>query len=300
MNENLSLSRETQQIIKGLVPQPTEISFALIDLSQDMPQIAGFNLDTFLYPASVWKVFIAAEILRKADAGILDLVAEVDIASQDKDGKDIQFFPSGSKTDHRPVLQIGDKLTIGYLVDLMLTRSDNVASNALMSIAGREDINDRIILANGWNGSEVPNEHVACLKAQPTYQFSKVTVSTARHFAELFYKIETGELVNGAVSKNLKRYMQNSNHGSRADLYIPEFESYYRKGGWLEIDERQNGDTTENAVIRWVNDAGVVRGQNSHYVISMLTRTNSKEPTIKFPVEDFSRKVYQLMESRLE
>lgn len=298
MKENKSLSDEINKIIASLSPQPTEMSFALIDLSEHVPQIAGFNLDKFIYPASVWKIFIAAEILRKASLGTLDLASDMAVMSQEKNGLDIQFFPSGSKTDHRPLLQAGDRAPIGYLVDLMLTRSDNVASNALVSVARREDINNHIILANGWNGSEVTSEHVAYLKSLRSYQFSKIMVSTARHLAEFFYGIETGKLVNEAVSHKLKEYMRKSNHGDRAGLYIHEFESYYRKGGWLEIDKRQNGEAADDAVIRWVNDAGVVKGHNSHYVIAMLTRTDAKEPTVKFPTEDFSRKIYRLMESR--
>lgn len=298
MNENLSLSREIQKIIEGLTPQPTEMSFALIDLSEETVRIAGFNMDQFIYPASVWKVFIAAEIMRKVENGVLNRANEVEIVASNKSDGDIQFFPSGSKSDHRPALQIGDRVSIGYLVDLMLTRSDNVASNVLMRIASREDINTHIILANGWNGSEVTNAHVASLLAQPTYQFSKVTLSTARHLAELLYKIETDQLVNEGASRSLKGLMKCTAEASRADLYLPEFKSYYRKGGWLEIDESQNGDTTDDAVIRWVNDAGVVKGANSHYAVAMLTRTNSRLPAVTFPIEDFSRKIYQFMESR--
>jgi len=167
-----------------------------------------------------------------------------------------------------------------------------MASNALVSLVGLEDINEHIILANGWKGSEVSDAHVSKLKAQPTYQFSKVTVSTARHLAELFYLIETDRLVSVWVSERLKDYMHKWNRAGRTGLWIPEFEDYYRKGGWLEIVD------PPAPTLRWINDAGVVKGQNSHYVVVVLTLTESVSSEVQFQIDSFSRKVFHHMETK--
>ena len=39
--------------------------------------------------------------------------------------------------DPRPLLKNGDTVTINYLLDLMITRSDNTAANCLIDIAKR-------------------------------------------------------------------------------------------------------------------------------------------------------------------
>ena len=40
-----------------------QISLAVIDLTADLPRFGGVNYDNFIYPASVYKMYVAAEIL---------------------------------------------------------------------------------------------------------------------------------------------------------------------------------------------------------------------------------------------
>lgn len=298
------------KIARYFAPRHGELSFAVIDLARmtasEEFEVMGFNMDAFLYPASIWKVFIAAEILRKIELGILKSEDAVTVLKDEDLTVDIKFFPTGSKADHRPMLQVGESVSIDYLLDLMLTRSDNNASNTLLYLAKRNDINEHIILANGWKGSDVTDEHVASLKSQKDYQYSKVTVSCARHLAELMAKIETGTLVSPWVSEKLKAYMQQWNGKGRTGLAIPEFKKYYRKGGWLEINRYKYGFwnavrnyfVKNDAVIRWVNDAGVVEGDRSKYAIAILTQTKSRWPWIQFPLKAFSRRIYRYMEQQ--
>ena len=54
--------------------------------------------------------------------------------------------------DPRPLLKDGDTVTINYLLDLMITRSDNSAANCLIDVATRDSIN-KTMHENGWMGS---------------------------------------------------------------------------------------------------------------------------------------------------
>lgn len=305
MKENLELSREIEKIIKSLKPVPARISFAIINLRTSEPEISGYNLDEFVYPASIYKIFIAAEILRQVDTGQRKLEDLIEIKNPNEVDKDNpKFFPESIHRDYRPLLKTGEKVTIDYLLDLMLTRSDNTASNVLMDVASRENINDHIVLSNGWRGSEVTRKFLNRLKEEKEYRLSKITVSNARHLADFFYKVETGHLVNPWISGKLKEYMLRWNRDGRKGLYIREFRSYYRKGGWLEINgykwnvyrglkfAYQKG----YAVTRYNGDVGVVAGKNSHYAIAVLTLIKTKWPWVKFPMKEFSRKIYMLME----
>ena len=195
-------------------------------------------------------------------------------------------------------------MTINYLLDLVFSRSDNTASNILMDIAKREDINNHIILPNGWNGSEVTRKFINRLKEEKEYRISKITVSNARHLAEFFYKVEREELVNQWVSEKSKEYMHNWNRGGRTGLYIPKFLDYYRKGGWLEVNGYKinlwsaikNVWKKGHAINKWSNDAGVVTGKKSHYAIALLTLTQSPWPWTNFPLKSFSKQIHELME----
>lgn len=305
MKENQKVSNQLQAIVGSIFPRPAEISLAVIDLKTS--EIAGVNLDHFIYPASIYKIFIAAEILRQVDSGqrkLEDLIEIRDVNEVDKDNP--RLFPKSTHRDHRPLLKTGEKVSLDYLLDLMLTRSDNTASNVLMDVADRENINNHIILPNGWNGSEVTRKFLDRLKEEKEYRVSKITVSSARHLVEFFNKVENNQLVNPWVSQKLKEYMLKWRRDGRKGLNLQEFKSYYRKGGWLEINGYKwnvwrgikSAYQKGIAIIRYNGDAGVVLGKNSHYAIAVLTITKTKWPWVKFPMRRLSKEIYQIMESR--
>ncbi len=307
MRENKELTLALTKIVKKV--NVNEISLALINLKTPEPEIAGVNMEHFIYPASIYKVFVASEVLRQIDTGqrkLEDLIEISDVNEVDKDNP--RFFPKSTHRDHRPLLKAGEKVTIDYLLDLMLTRSDNTASNVLIDLVGRENINTNIILPNGWSGSDVTRKFLNRLKEEGEYRVSKITVSNAKHLAELFYKIETNQLVNENVSQKLKGYMLKWNRDGRKGLYIPEFKDYYRKGGWLEINGYKwniwrgikSAYQKGVAIIRYSGDAGVVTGSNSRYAIAVLTLIKTKYPWVKFPMKKLSKEVYNLMEKLRE
>ncbi|MCX6703445.1 MAG: serine hydrolase [Candidatus Zambryskibacteria bacterium] len=305
MKENLKLSQKIKEIVESLSLRPQEISVAIIDLKGSEPQIAGFNTDHFIYPASIYKVFVAAEILRQIDVEERKLEDVVLISSLNEVDTNVRFFPKSTHKDYRPLLKKGETVTLDYLLDLMLTRSDNTAANILIDIADRQNINKHIIIPNGWEGSDVTRKFLDRLKEEGEYRVSKITVSNTRHLAELFYKIETNQLCSQWVSQKLKEYLLKWNRDKRGGLNLSVFKSYYRKGGWLEINGYkwnvyrgikavfQKG----YAILRYNGDVGVVVGKNSHYSIAVLTLLKTKWPWQRFPMEELSRKIYEIMET---
>lgn len=305
MKENTELSLKIKSIIESLHPLPQEVSVAVIDLKNSEPQIAGHNMDHFIYPASIYKVFVAAEILRQINIGQRKFEDIVEITELNKVDKNVRFFPKNTHKDYRPLLKTGDKVTLDYLLDLMLTRSDNTAANMLIDIAGRENINNNVILPNGWVGSDVTRKFLDRLKEEGECRVSKVTVSNARHLAEFFYKTEKSQLVNSWVSEKLKSYLLKWNRDRRDGLNLSEFKSYYRKGGWLIMNGYKwniyrgikFAFNKGYAVIKYSGDAGVVEGENSHYVIAVLTILKTKWPWQSFPLKKLSKKIHDLMEA---
>lgn len=83
--------------------------------------------DRALYPASMIKTPLAAAVLRRAAAGEIDLAAQVPIEPQNMTANDL---PS-------PLVP-GYRARVDELVDYMITQSDNVATNVLIDVAGRE------------------------------------------------------------------------------------------------------------------------------------------------------------------
>lgn len=288
-------------IPKGKSQLKNEIGVAIIDLQEKEPKIFGYNFNHFIYPASVYKIFIGAEVLRRIEISDFSLNQIVEIKSPNDVDKDPDIFPG----DTRKFLYVEDKVSIDYLLNLMLTRSDNTASNTLIDLVGRENITKNIIDRYKWEGSGITRKFLDRSKDEKKYQFSGTTMSCSRHVAEFFYLVENEKLISPFVSQKLKEYMLQWNRGGRTGLNIPEYVSYYRKGGWLETNLWKHSIFSVLkailkkgwAVIRWSNDVGVVTGKNSKYVVSVFSVTKSVSPKKYFKMKELAKIVYDFMEN---
>src|SRR5690349_22789906 len=149
------------------------ISLAVIDLTGKKPVFGGVHADNFIYPVSVYKMYVAMEILRQCAAGKYSLHDNYVVKSPNDVDKtrEISFDP-------RPLLRNGDTVTIRYLLDLMITRSDNSAANCLIDIAGRPNIN-KTMHENGWQGSEVTRKFLKRAVEDPGYDTIRSTATCA-------------------------------------------------------------------------------------------------------------------------
>lgn len=296
LQEDITRSLELQKLFKDLISK-YEMGFAVVDLNDPEPRIFGYNLDHFMYPASMYKVFIGAEVLRRIELGDFSLDQKIVVKSPNDVDKDARIFPG----DTRRLLNSGDEISINQLLDLMLTRSDNTASNCLIDLVGREFITENIIYKNGWRGSEVTRKFLDRVKENKEYQFSSTTMSCARHFAQFFYLVETGKMMSPWVSQKLKEYMLRFNKSGKQGTYIPSgYQEYYCKGGWLETNlyKHKIGSLLKSlfykhwAIIRWSNDSGVVTlPTGKKYVIVVFSITKTLFPWDYFPIQDFARRV---------
>ncbi len=301
--ENTELSKEISNLLTKDGFTENEIGLAVIDLNNLAPHVFGYNMDHFIYPASVYKIFIAAEALRQIEIGQLSLEQIVEIKSPNDVDKDSKIFPG----DTRKILNAGENVSIDHLLDLMLTRSDNTASNTLIDVIGRENITSNIINRYNWKGSEITRKFLDRKKEDGKYQFSSTTLSCARHLVEFFYLVETQELVSPFVSKRLKDYMLHFDKKSKKGLWLANvYSEYYCKGGWFETNLYKHSLLSALnaiikkgwAIIRWSNDAGVVTGQKSKYSIATLSVNKSISPTSYFRIGKLAKVVYDFMENK--
>lgn len=300
LSEDTERSKEFSKLLNKNGFLNDEMSIALIDLTEPKPRIFGYAMDHYIYPASVYKIFIGAEVLRKVETGELAMDQLIEIKSPNDVDTDPNIFPG----DTRNLLKTGDNITINYLLDLMLTRSYNTASNTLIDLVGRENITNNIIYKYNWYGSEVTRKFLNRVKEGKPYQFSSTTLSCARHLAEFFYRVETETLISPFVSQKLKEYMLKWMRGGREGLSIDAHISFYRKGGWLETNLWKHSLLSAIrsilnkrwAVIRWSNDAGVITEDNSKYVVALLTVHKSISPNSYFDLKKLAKLIHKFME----
>lgn len=252
-----------------------QISLAVIDLTSDIPGFGGVNYDNFIYPASVYKMYVAAEILNQISKGKYSLY-ETYIAKE----PNVVDKRSEIKTDPRPLLKDGDTVNVNYLLDLMITRSDNSAANCLIDIAQRKNI-DSLLHSYGWYGSEVTRKFLKRKFEDPGYEKIRGTETCALHAADFMYKIYSNQLVNEWVSLQMKTLLGRQLDKSKLAQGLPETAMFYHKTGWFAY---------------WTNDVGIVIDGKVKYIIACFIPLEQEIALPKFKI--LSQKVYELIKSR--
>jgi beta-lactamase class A len=252
-----------------------KISLAVIDLSQKNPVIAGVNMDSFIYPASVYKMYVAMEILKQVSEKKYSLYKSYVVHSPN----DVDHS-SEISWDPRPLLRNGDTVTIQYLLDLMITRSDNSAANCLIDIAGRKNINNTMH-QYGWYGSEVTRKYLSRKFEDPGFDTVRSTVTNARHAAEFMYLIQTNKLVNPWVSKKMKLFLGQQLDTTKLSTGLPASAMFYHKSGWWSY---------------FTNDVGIVDDGKIKYVIALFTPVEEENARPRMKL--LSQKVYSLIKER--
>lgn len=254
-----------------------QISFAVIDLTSDEPILGGVNFENFIYPASVYKMYVAAEVLHQISEGKYSLYESYVTGNPNMVDKTSEI-----KTDPRPLLKEGDTVNVNYLLDLMITRSDNSASNCLIDIAQRKNI-DSLLHLYGWYGSEVTRKFLKRKFEDPGYENVRGTETCALHAADFMYKIYTNSLVNEWVSLQLKTLLGRQLDKSKLAQGLPSSAMFYHKTGWFAY---------------WTNDVGIVVDGKVKYIISCFIPIEEEMALPKFKL--LSEKVYELIKSRVK
>ncbi len=254
-----------------------QISFAVIDLTSDEPILGGVNFENFIYPASVYKMYVAAEVLHQISEGKYSLYESYVTGNPNMVDKTSEI-----KTDPRPLLKEGDTVNVNYLLDLMITRSDNSASNCLIDIAQRKNI-DSLLHLYSWYGSEVTRKFLKRKFEDPGYENVRGTETCALHAADFMYKIYTNSLVNEWVSLQLKTLLGRQLDKSKLAQGLSSSAMFYHKTGWFAY---------------WTNDVGIVVDGKVKYIISCFIPIEEEMALPKFKL--LSEKVYDLIKSRVK
>jgi len=241
----------------------------------------------FMYPASIYKIFIAAEVLRQIDSGKLGKSDTFILDKKNIVDKKVSNFSD----DKRPLLKYGDNVSLGYLLDLMLYRSDNTAANSLIDIVSRESINKNIIDAYGLSGSEVTRKYLPRDAEDREYKDAPITMSCARHITEFFEFVENGELINKNVSLTLKKMLQKNKSSWISGILQDSW--CFIKGGWFESQNYYNQK------VEWLGSSGIIINKDMKYSFCLLTLIKDKRKNVSFPVNKFSSIIHNYIKTNL-
>jgi beta-lactamase class A len=251
-------------------------SIAVIDLATPTPLFAGVHAESFIYPASVYKMYVAAEVLRQVSAGIIRLDTPIIVRSPNDVDKTKEIV-----SDPRPLLRSGDTVSVNFLLDLMITRSDNSAANCLIDLARRENI-DRMMQRYNWRGSEVTRKYLSRKLEDPGYAAVRSTETSALHAADFLYRIRTNQLFSPWVSMQMKTFLGRQLDNTKLSAGLPDSVMFYHKTGWYDA---------------WTHDAGIVDDGEVNYIIVCLLPIPEERalPVMK----EFAARIHSLFLKRL-
>jgi beta-lactamase class A len=217
-------------------------------------------------------MYVAAEVLHQISQGRYTLTT-VCIA----DSPNVVDTWREIKSDPRPLLQRGDTVTVNYLLDLMITRSDNSAANCLIDLTQRRSI-DSLIHFYGWYGSEVTRKFLKRKYEDPGYEKIRGTETCALHAADFLYRVYNNQLVNPWASMQLKSFLGRQLDKSKLAAGLPPNVMMYHKTGWYSY---------------WTHDVAIVDDGKVRYVIACFLPLEEELALPKFKA--LSSRVYELM-----
>ena len=171
-------------------------------------------------------------------------------------------------------------MTVTYLLDLMITRSDNSAANCLIDLATRTRI-DSLMHFYGWHGSEVTRKFVKRKFEEPGYETIRGTETCALHAADFLYRIATRQLVSPWVSQQMMCLLGRQLDDSKLAKGLPSGTMFYHKTGWYAD---------------WTHDAGIVDDGCVRYVIACFLPLAEEQALVKH--QQLAQKIHALMRSR--
>lgn len=125
-----------REIIRRHAGDTAEISVALRDMRTGDSLLVDAHRS--LHAASTMKVPVMMELFRRADAGELRLADSVEVRNRFRsiaDGSEYTLDPADD-SDSTLYGRLGQRVPIRELVERMITRSSNLATNLLIDLAG--------------------------------------------------------------------------------------------------------------------------------------------------------------------
>src|SRR5215216_1360890 len=225
----------------------------------------GIRPDEKFFTASIIKVPIMVAVYRKVDAGKLDFSQEITIKEED--------WAAGAGWLQWE--KAGTKQTVGDLLLLMMTQSDNVAANALVRTVG---------------GADHVNDVARSMGAEDTLLYQKVSSergvvpaldnrSTPHDMVAMMRQIAQGKAASDKSCKYMYDLMYQNELDWWLDAGLPYDVYAANKAGWLyEV----------------YDDVGIVKAGDRPYVVAVLSKYGSGDVDQgEALIEELSRAVWE-------
>jgi len=235
----------------------------------------SLNEDTVFHAASTMKIPVMIEVLRRAQAGAFGLDQPILIINDFASLADGSRFKLDSADDSDSSLyrRVGQRVPVSELVRLMITRSSNFATNALIELVGATHVTAG---ARGLGATRLQVlRGVQDLKA---FDAGLINTITAHDLATLLVEIENGRALSPASSEMMRDILLAQEFNDRIPAGLPPGTRVAHK----------TGDITAVS-----HDAAIVYPSGRKpYVLVVLTRGVQDGKVSAALIADISRLVW--------
>ncbi len=239
----------------------TKLKCAFMIKNLKTEKYVSYNENAVVPAASLIKIPIMAEILRRVKAGQLSLKQRILVKEADK----VPFSILS-------MLETGNTYSISDLLTLMIVQSDNTAANILIDIAGISAINE---LINHLNlESTILQRKMMDLTAGKT---GRENLTNGRDMVRLLELLYRGEVVDETTSAYMIEIMKKQLDHRMMRLYIPDETVIAHKTGELD---------------RLNHEAGIVYHEYGDYIFVVLIWDAVSNNLARQSIGQISKTVY--------
>ena len=215
---------------------PARVGIAIEDLTTG--EISGINANASMPAASTIKVPVMVEVFEQMAQGRVSLDQTVHLMASDRD------WGWGDLCD----APLGSAYKVSTLLWLMITQSDNTATNMLIRLVGRQSINETM------RGLGLTHTRVAdYIRSDGDIRSLR---SSAADMAHLLDAIARERLIDQWSSRQMMLILEGQTHNGLLPVPLPRDLKIAHKTGELH-------DT--------LNDVGIVEDDREPYIIAVMT-----------------------------
>ncbi|NUR19478.1 MAG: serine hydrolase [Gemmatimonadaceae bacterium] len=237
--------------------------------------------DSSFLAAITMKVPVMIELFRRIDAGALSLDQKVLLVNQF--GSIVDGSPysldAGEDSDSAVYARVGQRVSVGELIEHMIIRSSNLATNTLIALVGAEHA-DSTAHALGATRMRV----LRGVEDQKAYDLGRNNTTTAGDLAALMLAIERGQAASKASCARMRDILLREVYTGEIPAGLPPGTPVAQKTGWITAT---------------LHDAAIVYPPGrTPYVLVVLTSNIPDEKVAGSLIADISRLVWAYTSTR--
>lgn len=195
------------------------------------PDSLYINADSSYHAASTMKVPVMIELFRRIDAGKLRLTDSVPLVNEFRSIVDGSRYSldAGDDSDSSLYSRVGEKVTVGELIERMIVRSSNLATNAVIDLAGGGERITVTMRALGARDIQVRRG----VEDNKAYRAGLNNTTTARDLATVLAALENGQAAQPASSAAMREILSRQEFNDGIPAGLPVGTPVAHKTGWI-------------------------------------------------------------------